>query len=58
LLVAGTEHHLLVWDLDTDTLSTIAWRAAGRNMTADGWEQYGWPDEPYHHTCPESDRER
>ncbi len=49
--VTGTEKHLLVWRLEPEMWPEIACRAAGRNMTLEEWEQFGWPDEPYHATC-------
>ena len=51
--VTGTEEHLLVWDLDIDSWPDVACLAAGRNMTADEWEQFGPAGEPYQATCPQ-----
>ncbi|NOX29820.1 MAG: hypothetical protein GXP35_07215, partial [Actinobacteria bacterium] len=52
-LVTGTEDYLLVWDLTFNDWPDLACRAAGRNMTLDEWEQFGWPGEPYRATCSE-----
>lgn len=50
-LVTSTEEHLLLWDLSSDDWPEIACLAAGRNLTLDEWEQFGWPGEPYNATC-------
>jgi WD40 repeat protein len=52
-VVTGTDDHLLVWDLDPTSWADLACHAAGRNMTQDEWQQYGWIDEPYRPTCPQ-----
>jgi WD40 repeat protein len=41
------------WEFDVDRWHDIACHAAGRNMTAAEWEQYGPRGEPYHATCPQ-----
>lgn len=50
--VTASEEHLLVWNLRPDTWPDIACMAAGRNMTAEEWQQYGPPEE-YRATCPQ-----
>jgi len=52
-LVTATQEDLLIWDLTFDDWPDLACRAAGRNMTLDEWEQFGWPGEPYRATCSE-----
>lgn len=41
------------WDLDIDGLFERACRMAGRNMTADEWQQFGPAGEPLRVTCPQ-----
>jgi DNA-binding SARP family transcriptional activator/WD40 repeat protein len=43
----------VVWDLDVTNWPAIACRAAGRNLTADEWSQFGPAGEPYRATCPQ-----
>jgi len=51
LVAAATGGQTLVWNVDPDTWPELACRAAGRNMTADEWEQFGPQGEPYEATC-------
>ncbi len=51
--VTATQDHLLVWNLQPDTWPETACNAAGRNMTAEEWQQYGPTDRPYRATCPQ-----
>lgn len=52
-LVTGAQDRIYVWRLDPEEWPDLACLAAGRNMTPDEWEQFGWPDEPYNATCPQ-----
>jgi WD40 repeat protein len=52
-LVTGLDRHPVLWDLDTDSWPLTACAAAGRNMTAAEWTQYGPKGVPYHATCPQ-----
>ena len=49
--VTAVGEHILMWNLEVDTWFDLACRAAGRNMTAEEWEQFGPRDEPYRATC-------
>ncbi|MGD9752007.1 MAG: hypothetical protein AB7W59_13535, partial [Acidimicrobiia bacterium] len=42
-----------VWNLDVATWPAIACRAAGRNLSAREWAQFGPRGAPYRSTCPE-----
>jgi WD40 repeat protein len=53
LLTTLLGEHVLVWNLDVATWPSIACRAAGRNLTADEWRQFGPKDVPYQRTCPQ-----
>jgi DNA-binding SARP family transcriptional activator/WD40 repeat protein len=41
-----------LWDIDASGWLATACRAAGRNLTAAEWQQYGPQDQPFHATCP------
>jgi WD40 repeat protein len=53
LLTTLLGEHVLIWNLDVDSWSAIACRAAGRNLTAEEWRQFGPKDVPYQQTCPQ-----
>lgn len=52
-LVTLVGDHVLVWSMAPDTWPAVACQAAGRNLTRDGWTQFGPAGEPYHATCPQ-----
>jgi hypothetical protein len=43
--------HVQIWNLQPETWPDIGCRAAGRNLTADEWAQFG-PHDVYRETCP------
>ncbi|MGI9599164.1 MAG: protein kinase domain-containing protein [Acidimicrobiales bacterium] len=45
--------HALVWNLNVESWPEIACLAAGRNMTAEEWDQFGPADQPHQATCPQ-----
>jgi hypothetical protein len=53
LLATTTGTEAVIWNVDVESWPDIACRAAGRNMTADEWEELGPQDEPYRATCPQ-----
>ena len=48
-----TEGRFVVWDLDIDSWPELACQAAGRNLTAEEWNQFGPNDSDYRPTCPQ-----
>jgi WD40 repeat protein len=50
-LVTGTDSRALVWNLDTDSWADVACRAAGSNLTAAEWDQWGPRDEAHRAIC-------
>jgi hypothetical protein len=52
-LATVVDDTVVMWNLDLDAWPEIACRAAGRNMTAAEWEEFGPQDEPYRATCPQ-----
>jgi hypothetical protein len=51
LAVPGT-HGIALWNLDPAAWHTAACQLAGRNLTAQEWDQYLGGLAPYHTTCP------
>ena len=50
-LITTTENSALVWNLNVDTWPALACRAAGSEITAQEWAQWGPNDEPYRRLC-------
>ena len=52
-LVTAGPQTLALWRIDPDTWPAIACAAAGRNLSAAEWTQFGPVGEPYDATCPQ-----
>ena len=52
-LATVLDDKVLVWNLDVDSWAVIACGAAGRNLTADEWQQFGSRNVPHQQTCPQ-----
>jgi len=52
--LTATDTHALVWNLDVDTWADVACRAAGSNLTADEWAQWGPRDVERYAICPDA----
>ena len=53
VLSVSTSDHVSLWNFDTDTRSGIACEIAGRNLTADEWDQFGPRTLERRATCPQ-----
>lgn len=51
-LMTGRNGQMVRWDLDVTRWPDLACRAAGRNLTADEWRQFGPSRAAYRPTCP------
>lgn len=49
-VISGHSNQIIVWNLDPASWAATACQIAGRNLSADEWDQY-FPDQPYHKTC-------